>query len=246
MALRSDAADPLAGLDEADALPADLLWIESQGGGGEPAILHACAAAAARTARVGIVAAGIRTPLHHPLRIAEDLASLDGLAAGRVELALASAGDDASRLEDDLAVLRQAWSDEPVEHAGAVHTFSGVDVHPKPHRPGGPPIWLEADESAGSEAPPGAAARRAAERGVGLVAWTLDAARLYLERWAELGLPDREARIALRLPWGEPSSPPASLANALDGARVRAERAAAELSVSLVGIYTPGRTEGAL
>jgi alkanesulfonate monooxygenase SsuD/methylene tetrahydromethanopterin reductase-like flavin-dependent oxidoreductase (luciferase family) len=52
------------------------------------AALHLGAALAARTTRIRVGVGPIALPLLHPLRLAEDAATLDGISGGRLELAL--------------------------------------------------------------------------------------------------------------------------------------------------------------
>ncbi len=130
---------------------------ERLGVGGVPAALPVCAAAAAVTERLAIASAVLPLPLHHPLRVAEDVATVDGIANGRFELgiglgadrgALAGFGldaeDRAGRFEEAIVILRAAWDDGPIHHAGRYFDVDGIEVFPKPTRPGGPPLWIGA------------------------------------------------------------------------------------------------------
>lgn len=118
------------------------------------------AAVAARTQRIRIGTAVVVLPFGHPLRIAEEIAMLDVLSDGRVDLgvgrgyqpmefaALGIDPDDAQGLFDEsLAVIRAAWSDEPVEFSGTHFDIHGVDVLPKPVQPCGPPVRIAAVSS---------------------------------------------------------------------------------------------------
>lgn len=113
-----------------------------------PAVLGA--AIAARTQRIAIRFSILVLGLHHPVRIAEDIAVLDQLAQGRVQLSVAAgyrrseftafglALEDRVRLlREKLPVLRQAWTGEPFEYDGAP-----VLVRPRPHRDRQIPIYL--------------------------------------------------------------------------------------------------------
>jgi alkanesulfonate monooxygenase SsuD/methylene tetrahydromethanopterin reductase-like flavin-dependent oxidoreductase (luciferase family) len=124
------------------------------------------AALATATERIAISIAALLAPLHHPVRLAEDLAVLDHLAGGRVsvvlglgyrpeELALfgVESGNRVALVEECVAVLRQAWTGEPFEFRGQT-----VTVRPLPLTPGGPMLLL------GGSVP--ASARRAARLGL--------------------------------------------------------------------------------
>jgi alkanesulfonate monooxygenase SsuD/methylene tetrahydromethanopterin reductase-like flavin-dependent oxidoreductase (luciferase family) len=110
-----------------------------------PAPFVMAGAIAARTSRIGIATGIHLLPLWHPMRVAEDVAVLNILSSGRFMLGvgLGLVADEfrqfdidlptaAQRLEEQIAILRQAWSPKPVEFAGRHFRVSGVDVTPKP------------------------------------------------------------------------------------------------------------------
>jgi alkanesulfonate monooxygenase SsuD/methylene tetrahydromethanopterin reductase-like flavin-dependent oxidoreductase (luciferase family) len=142
------------------------------GQGGVPAALPICAALAAETGRVRIATALLPLPLHHPLRVAEEAATVDVLAAGRLELGIGAGapeapfagfgldgGERAERFAEALAILRGAFGEGPVSYQGRHFRCDAVSVYPKPVQPGGPPLWI------GARTPQGLA--RAAELGAG-------------------------------------------------------------------------------
>jgi len=160
----------------AEAAGFDLVAVPERldGSGGVPSALALCAALATSTRRVAIATAVLPLSLHHPLRVCEDVAVIDGLAEGRFELGVgvgaeleASAGHGlapasrARRFEEALALLRAGFAAGPLSFAGEHFAVEGVEVHPKPWRPEGPPIWI------GGVAP--AFQRLAARLGCGLV-----------------------------------------------------------------------------
>jgi alkanesulfonate monooxygenase SsuD/methylene tetrahydromethanopterin reductase-like flavin-dependent oxidoreductase (luciferase family) len=117
-----------------------------------PSLLPMSAAIAARTRRVEIGTGLLLIPLHDPIRIAEDAATVDLISGGRLILGLGlgwreeefegfdvALAERARRLEHAVEVLRGAWRGEPVAGAGAP-----VVVTPRPARQGGPPIWIGA------------------------------------------------------------------------------------------------------
>ena len=95
-----------------------------------------------------VVAAGLR--VHHWVRFAEDVATADGLCGGRLELAFAELPE-----RELLERLRQAWSGAPV----TVVEPDRVQIHPRPVRPDGPPLWVQVSTE------PAAAAAAEAELG---------------------------------------------------------------------------------
>ena len=193
----------------AEARGADLVWISERPftkGAAIPAALPVCASLCAATSTIRIGAGPLNLPIHHPLRVAEDAATLDGLSGGRLELALGlGASGDAftgfgiptrgrgGRLEEGVALLRAAWTGRPVHFSGKHHTVSGVVVSPHVVQAGGPPLWI----GAGADA----AVRRAAKLGTGLLATTVDAIRSYVAAWHEERTPG-SPRAALEIEAG--------------------------------------------
>jgi alkanesulfonate monooxygenase SsuD/methylene tetrahydromethanopterin reductase-like flavin-dependent oxidoreductase (luciferase family) len=248
----------LAHAEQAEALGAEVLWISERpfaAEGRAPAALPLCAALAARTRRAHVGAGPLALPLYHPLRLAEDAASLDGVAAGRLELAVGLGADvegydgfgipqreRVPRFEEALALLRQAFSAEPIEFEGRFHTLHGLAVWPPPVRPGGPPIWI----AAGADT----AARRAARLGDGLLCppgpAAETAAAAFLAAWREAGRPLADARLALELalPAGDPGP-----GAALSATQTLVEAALAPfdplVAVDLLIPATPGEPSGA-
>jgi alkanesulfonate monooxygenase SsuD/methylene tetrahydromethanopterin reductase-like flavin-dependent oxidoreductase (luciferase family) len=76
----------------------DSVWIGqhhfSPEDGGVPSPLVVLAAAAARTKRIHLGTAVIALPFEHPIRLAEDLAVLDEISGGRVQIGLGGARGD--------------------------------------------------------------------------------------------------------------------------------------------------------
>lgn len=181
--LGGQAAAPalLAALPElaarAEAAGIHAVWLGEDWPGadaGLPAALPLCAAVAAATRRVRIGSALLPLPLHHPLRVAEDAATVDRLSAGRLDLGVGLGADPAgladfgvdeaervARFEEALELLRLAWAQEPVNFEGRHFRVRNVSVHPKPVQAGGPQLWV------GARLP--AAQARAALGGAGLL-----------------------------------------------------------------------------
>ncbi len=101
---------------------------------------------AARTKRIRLAPAVTVLPLHHPIRVAEQWASLDLLSNGRVDFAAGrgydrreylpfhvSFEDNQSIFEESLAVLRQLWtSEDRISFHGKHFSFDNVRITPKP------------------------------------------------------------------------------------------------------------------
>jgi len=82
----------------AEEIGYDSVWIGqhhfSPEDGGGPSPLVVLAAAAARTTRIHLGTAVIALPFEHPIRLAEDLAVLDEISGGRVQIGLGGARGD--------------------------------------------------------------------------------------------------------------------------------------------------------
>jgi probable F420-dependent oxidoreductase len=129
--------------------------------------------AAASTERVGLGTSVLVVPTHNPLELANSLASLDALSAGRLTIAVGVGWsekeyealgygfhDRGRRLDEATDLFRAVWSEDPVSFDGDFTSFEDLRILPKPHRQ--IPIWI----GGGSEP----AYRRAAERGDGFQA----------------------------------------------------------------------------
>jgi alkanesulfonate monooxygenase SsuD/methylene tetrahydromethanopterin reductase-like flavin-dependent oxidoreductase (luciferase family) len=150
----------------ADQLGFDLVWFTEHHfvpDGYLPAWQPLAGAIAARTERIRISTDIALLPLYHPIRLAEELAVLDQFSGGRMELGIgmgyvpeefAAFGhrvqDRVSLTEEGIALLRQAWSDQPLDHHGCRYQAAGVQVYPKPLQPGGPPLWIAAMKEPGA------------------------------------------------------------------------------------------------
>jgi alkanesulfonate monooxygenase SsuD/methylene tetrahydromethanopterin reductase-like flavin-dependent oxidoreductase (luciferase family) len=155
-----------------------------------PSALTFAAAIAARTERIRIRIAAIVPALHDPVRVAEQVALVDHLSHGRLDLVLtngyvpaefAAVGDDVTnrvkRLTEAVRVIRQAASGEPFEFRGRM-----VRVTPATYQQPGVPLWL-----GGASEP---AARRAARLGDGFMPSYPELWDIYRDELRVLGKPD--------------------------------------------------------
>jgi alkanesulfonate monooxygenase SsuD/methylene tetrahydromethanopterin reductase-like flavin-dependent oxidoreductase (luciferase family) len=154
-----------------------------------PSIMVLGSAVTALTERITVNLSAVLLPLHDPIMVAEDLAVLDIMARGRLEVVVAAGynaaefemfGVDRAKrgalMEEYVGVLRQAWTGEEFEYLGR-----RVRVTPRPTTPGGPPLIL-----GGSS---GAAAKRAVRLGMEYFPLNAEAYEVFQEERLANGLP---------------------------------------------------------
>ena len=99
-------------------------------------------------------------PLHHPITVAEDVATLDALTAGRAVLGVGvgysqreldafgiARSARIARFEESYGVVRRLLDGQVVHHYGAHFRFDGVQCSIRPTNPGGIPMWIGAQAS---------------------------------------------------------------------------------------------------
>lgn len=123
-----------------------------------PSILPLMAYIAGITKRIRIGTAVVVLPLYHPLRLAEDIATVDIVSEGRLELGIGSgyrldefkgfaipAEESRGMFLETLEVLFKAWSGEPFSYEGRYYQVpEGTSVRPIPLQKPHPPIWVAA------------------------------------------------------------------------------------------------------
>ncbi len=202
-------AETLDTICYAEELGYDDVWLSEHhftADGYCPSPLVVSAAIAARTSRICIGQALLLLPLYHPLRVAEDGATLDILSGGRFRLGVglgyrpqefAALGIDrrsrVGRLEESVAIIDQAWRTGAVTFHGRHFELQDVVVRPRPVQRPRPEIWI------GGLSEP--AVRRAARLGDGLLAAGRRAYRWYADERANAGLPVAPLQIAGAHEW---------------------------------------------
>ena len=126
-------------------------------GAGIPSVVSSplifAAAIAARTSRLRIGTAVLVLPLGHPVRMAEEVATLDNISRGRLDLGVGRSGfprayqgydipygESRERFVEFFEVMRRAWTQERFSHQGKYYTFNDVCVVPKPYQKPHPPL----------------------------------------------------------------------------------------------------------
>jgi probable F420-dependent oxidoreductase len=113
---------------------------------------------AAATDRLRIAAFVLNNDLRHPAVLAQDLASLDVLSGGRLDVAIGAGWNRPeyeaiglpfdptptrqARLREAIAVLKGAFGDEPFSFEGAWYTIRELDGRPKPVQRPHPPFLI--------------------------------------------------------------------------------------------------------
>ena len=109
------------------------------------AIMPTLAAIAARTTRVSIGTYVLLAPFYHPLRLAEDTATIDVISNGRLRLGIGlgyrgeefggfqiSRKQRLGRTLETIEILKRAWTGERFSFAGKYFQFHDVRVLPRP------------------------------------------------------------------------------------------------------------------
>ena len=120
--------------------------------------IAALASAAAVTTRLRVGVLVFDCDFRHPAVVARELATIDALSEGRLEVGLGAGwktldyqrsgipmdrpGVRVRRLMEHAAVLKGLWAGEPFSFAGEHYTITDMPGSPAPHTPGGPPILV--------------------------------------------------------------------------------------------------------
>jgi luciferase family oxidoreductase group 1 len=120
---------------------------------------------AAKTERLRVGTAVIVVPLHHPLVIAEEIATLDLLAGGRVDIGLGRGyqhyeferlglelDSSRARWEESVDILLKAFGGEPFTYDGKIFKIPETMIFPQPFQKPHPPIWVTAQSPESIEA----------------------------------------------------------------------------------------------
>jgi len=120
--------------------------------------ITAMATAAAATSELRVATAVLAADFRHPAVLARELASIDQLSQGRLEVGLGAGYQlndyrgsgipmdppkvRVDRLIEYVAVLRGLFGEGAFTYEGEHFRISELDGTPAPHRPGGPPIFV--------------------------------------------------------------------------------------------------------
>ena len=148
--------DGFALVDEAESLGVQSVWLAEyhfNPGRVLSAPITIASALAARTQRIRIGLAVHILPLGNPVRIAEEIATLDHISEGRIEFGVGRGTfpnvhegygipfiESRGRFEESLEIITRAWTTESFSFTGEYYQCQDLDVEPKPLQNPFPPI----------------------------------------------------------------------------------------------------------
>ena len=125
-----------------------------------PSPLMVAAAAAQRTRKIRLGVAVNLLPLHNPVRIAEDIATLDVLSNGRAEFGVGRGAmpahfqgfnipiqENRERFVEYLDFVIKAWTHEEFSFVGKYHSSQNLRLVPKPVQKPHPPIRIASNSA---------------------------------------------------------------------------------------------------
>jgi alkanesulfonate monooxygenase SsuD/methylene tetrahydromethanopterin reductase-like flavin-dependent oxidoreductase (luciferase family) len=150
-------AESFEQVDAAERWGLDAMWLAELHLAPERSVLSAPltigSAIAARTKRIKIGTAVQVLPLCHPLRIAEEAATVDQISHGRLIFGVGRSGfprvyqaygvnygESRERFAETLDILKKAWSEDPFSWHGDFYNFDSVRLTPKPFQKPWPEI----------------------------------------------------------------------------------------------------------
>jgi len=149
-------------VDAAEALGLDCIWLGEIHFNPNRSVISApiavATAIAVRTKRIHVGTAVNVLPLNHPLRIAEEAATVDHLSEGRFELGIGRSGaartydvlgvpygESQARFREALEIIKEAWKGQPFGYEGKFYRFQNATVAPRPYQKPHPPIRMAAN-----------------------------------------------------------------------------------------------------
>ena len=193
---------------ESEELGFDEAWLTEHhfiDDGYSPSLFPIGAAIAARTTQIRIGTFLLLLPLHNPVRVAEDSATLDLISEGRFDLGMGMGyrlgefddqgiptSERAGRMQEGLSIVRGLLSDETVTVEGRYSRLRGIRISPpalqRPH----PPMWV------GGTAPK--AIERAASMGFHFLSGSVASSLAYDEALRASGRDPEDFSIAATRP----------------------------------------------
>ncbi|HEX2278835.1 MAG TPA: LLM class flavin-dependent oxidoreductase [Candidatus Tectomicrobia bacterium] len=126
-------------------------------GGYSPSPLIFLAAAAQRTRHTRLVTGAVLPAFNHPLKLAAELAMVDCISGGRLDVGFARAflphefeafevnmEESRARFEEGIAAVKRLWTEAKVTFEGRFHRFKDVTLLPRPVQQPHPPVLVAA------------------------------------------------------------------------------------------------------
>ena len=154
-------AQSFAQIDAAERWGLDVMWLAELHFLSERSVAAAplmlASAIASRTRRMKIGIAVQVLPLCHPLRLSEEVATLDHISGGRLIFGIGRSGfprtyeaygvaygESRERFAEVLEILKRAWGNERFSFEGSHYTFRNISVVPQPLQRPHPPLRIAA------------------------------------------------------------------------------------------------------
>jgi len=148
-------------VDAAERYGLDVMWLAELHSAPERSVLAAplmiATAIAARTKRMKIGTAVQVLPLCHPLRLAEETATIDQISKGRLLFGVGRSGNPRSyvaygvpysesreRFLETLEIVKEAWTQPTFSYEGKYYSFNNASAVPRPFQQPCPPIRVAA------------------------------------------------------------------------------------------------------
>jgi len=118
----------------------------------DPMVILTYAAAVTTTIRVGVSVAVL--PVHHPVRVAHQVATLDYVSYGRAILGVGLGREHhltqfhvpvehrVRRFREGVELIKALWTESKVSYRGGIFQLDGATMSLKPVQKPHPPIWL--------------------------------------------------------------------------------------------------------
>jgi alkanesulfonate monooxygenase SsuD/methylene tetrahydromethanopterin reductase-like flavin-dependent oxidoreductase (luciferase family) len=203
-------------VDASERSGLDVLWLAELHVAPERSVLAApltiASAIATRTQRMKIGIAVQVLPLCHPLRIAEEAATVDHISHGRLIFGVGRSGfprtyeaygisyaESRERFAEVLEIMKRAWTQESFSFEGEFYNFQNVNLVPKPFQTPYPEIRVAVNSSdtfvqSGVAGYPIFVATR-----LGDLTELVPNLKLYRDAWQAAGHPG-QGRVYLRVP----------------------------------------------
>ncbi len=130
-----------------------------------PSDLQYVAYFAAHTQRIRFMTTVLVLPYHHPLALAEEIALVDWMTKGRLDVGVARGAnkyefdrlginwqDSRAMYEEALEILVRAWTTEDFAYQGRFWSFPPTTALPRPYQRPHPPLWISGQSLEGVRA----------------------------------------------------------------------------------------------